>query len=407
MCGLWGGFSSYLSERESEFVITLGELSFLRGRDSTGVVSVCKKGFGSAAQYNTRTIRAMGDPVNFFSRVQPVKKFLEETKDRCALFGHNRLATIGDKTLENAHPINYESILLCHNGTVPAFSDDTSDKSDSYFIAKSIVEKGFEETIKKINYGAAALVWLDKSKNTLNLFKNPRRPLFVGTIGNNNTWFWASEKWILQVAELQTRLKLKEIHEVPDHQLITFSLSSTTPSTREVKFSQTVYPLAWEADEENVKSNEDTTKVDDNVITLQQISDATKASIVSARKTSVPEVKRGKNFFPVQHWDPKKHPTLKPGVKPSEVNMILEIPRVQQQFWKDKMYLGWANSLMSMEDLHELLDWNECKLCKHQSTPSETIWWVGKYDYLCNTCYQLPVLGKVYGLGHRGEVRSC
>ena len=117
--------------------------------------------------------------------------------------GHNRWATSGAKDAdENAHPFIHGNIVGVHNGSLrnQRLLDDHKDfKVDSDNLYHHLNKNGLDDTIAKSN-GAYALVWYDRTDNSLNFIRNEERPLCVAKL-NNGYYVWASEmgmlKWLI------------------------------------------------------------------------------------------------------------------------------------------------------------------------------------------------------------------
>lgn len=125
------------------------------------------------------------------------------TKNPSFLVGHNRYATMGSVTDENAHPFTVGAVTLCHNGTLTNQSllpDHTEFAVDSHNIAHAINKEGIDATVQKL-HGAFTLVWHDARDNTLNFLRNTERPFHMLETSSGD-YFGASEKdmlmWIMK-----------------------------------------------------------------------------------------------------------------------------------------------------------------------------------------------------------------
>lgn len=189
MCGLFGGMSSWLSPFEIEVVKQLGILSWFRGQDSTGLVSVHESS-NDTIKYGLK--KEVVDPATFlgFKSIEPL---FERPK---VLAGHARAATIGDISVKNAHPFNLPSLIGMHNGSIHNFA--AKDKTDSETLFECFEEFGIKETLQEVEHlhGAYALVWIDKTDKTINFIRNNERPLWY-IRGLGGCLFWSSEEEML------------------------------------------------------------------------------------------------------------------------------------------------------------------------------------------------------------------
>ena len=113
------------------------------------------------------------------------------------LAGHCRAKTVGDNTRSNAHPYDFETVIGMHNGTLrnqyrTPFHDHT--KTDSHCLYANIDESGLETAMTNVDpAGAWALVFWDKTDNTLNFLRNKERPLWFAWTKDKRAMVWASE----------------------------------------------------------------------------------------------------------------------------------------------------------------------------------------------------------------------
>ena len=189
MCGLVG----MISKNTNAFLLkkrdVIGELLFadaLRGMDSTGLAVLDND--GNMYRYK----RALSAP-DFLSTRQ-AKHLIQQTSPKF-IMGHNRSATKGQKTDDNAHPFKVGNILLAHNGTVwnhRSLKDGNKFEVDSEYITYSINEYGYEETLKRLN-GSFALTWYNSEENTFNIIRNEERSLSYATFDDGESFVYASE----------------------------------------------------------------------------------------------------------------------------------------------------------------------------------------------------------------------
>jgi len=89
----------------------------LRGIDGAGIVRVSKQGI-----VDWRKIKGNGFDL---LRANGVDEWLGKatTASDKILVGHNRYASVGNKTTSNAHPFEHDHITLVHNGFVSNLSE--------------------------------------------------------------------------------------------------------------------------------------------------------------------------------------------------------------------------------------------------------------------------------------------
>jgi hypothetical protein len=163
----------------------------LRGNDSTGVFGVNKYG-------NVDYLKTVGNTAKLIE-ANEFKEFKDNIfSDFHMVVGHNRSATRGSITDENAHPFVEGTTILVHNGTLHNHHELTKQdvSVDSHAILHSIVERGYEETMKSIQ-GAFTLVWYDTKDKTLRAIRNDERPLFIASC--YGSWIFASELEMIQL----------------------------------------------------------------------------------------------------------------------------------------------------------------------------------------------------------------
>lgn len=230
MCGLVGIISSLpLTAAHVTQFKKLLILDQIRGKDSVGIISEKPTGI----EYEKSVI----DPVSFLEhrRVGPLL-----TGAR-ALVGHNRAATKGGVSTNNAHPFHHGGVTLVHNGTLttnavttPYFTVD----SESICYALSQVEpENAKDVLEKLE-GAYALIWYDERDSSWNIAKNDERPLHWMRSESGNTYWVSSEAGILYAA---TSLDMdiqpdKHIFKVPNDRIHKITIDKAALNVEVVNF---------------------------------------------------------------------------------------------------------------------------------------------------------------------------
>lgn len=190
MCGLFGVASqSNLGKAEKDMFELLAFISYLRGKDSTGMIAVSATG---AVTTNKATVT----PPEFLSMGKS-KSMLAEHNLR-ALLGHTRAATVGSNVHANAHPFEFENVVGMHNGTldyqcrVQYTNKPTEFGTDSEGLYNKINESSVNEVIPQLE-GAWALTMWDKAQRKLRIVRNDKRTLYMIKSVDDRTVFWSSE----------------------------------------------------------------------------------------------------------------------------------------------------------------------------------------------------------------------
>ena len=179
------------------------------------------------------------DNINFGKAVNRV--------NRCVI-GHNRYATQGASSKQNAHPFEFETVIGVHNGTLNnkwALKSGNDFSVDSQALYNHIDKEGLRSAIN-ISQGAWSLVWWDKVAESLNFLRNKERPMFVAHALKTDTIFFASEKWMLLVACSREEVDIAEPYETMEDVHYEYSISKTSskickPVVREMKAPEPVH----------------------------------------------------------------------------------------------------------------------------------------------------------------------
>lgn len=200
MCGIVGVVGR-VYKREEDIFKCLLQLDTMRGPHSTGVVGVGKD--------NYEFVKSVGTPWDLFAN----KDFDELMKGlHTGLIGHNRWATVGEITQENAHPFMHGAFCGVHNGTLKstvALEDAGKYPTDSEMIYAYMDKHGVDETLRTIN-GAFALAFYNDNEQAIQLVRNDERPLWVCASDDTYTHFFASEPWMLNVVLMKFGVKHTE-----------------------------------------------------------------------------------------------------------------------------------------------------------------------------------------------------
>lgn len=216
-------------------------MSNLRGMDSTGAffvkrVKEAKKKHHLSYKYR----KDLGDTIAYFNNTA-TKKVIDSEGTNLVIAGHNRQATIGKVTQENAHPFHVNHIIGMHNGTIEAFKPlkgDDENNSDTRVLFNKIATIGLEATLKEAKYGAYALVWADIREGTMNFVRNEKRPLWFITNNNKSTVWWASEPEFLNIMSNRSSHVFTSPFQLEPGKLATFKIGTTEPVMRTLELEE-------------------------------------------------------------------------------------------------------------------------------------------------------------------------
>lgn len=198
MCGIVATFGKIDHTIHTIFE-TMLSVGIVRGADSTGIA-----GIGDKISIVKDTIF----PIELL-RTKDYQENILKNRNIC-LIGHNRAATRGTISKNNAHPFKHKHITLVHNGTLLNQIDNKiKSDTDSESICIGIATKGIDEVWKELN-GAAAVVYFNENDNSINFITNGERPITWGYSKDLKTAFFASDSWMIRKPVEYNNIKLSK-----------------------------------------------------------------------------------------------------------------------------------------------------------------------------------------------------
>lgn len=244
MCGIVGFVSKhnkYNPDWKRHFMKYALALDTLRGEDSTGLFTVNQKG-----KIKTRHSLQSGD------KFVVGKAFNETSFETAIAVGHNRAATRGSVTIQNAHPFTFGAVTLVHNGTLTdkGRSLDTFDDKlavDSMQIALALSEVPPTDAAKVLSkvYGSFALVWYDTRDESINFARNSGRPLHACWNPQRDIMWFMSDADHLRAINKSMRVSQAqggEIHQISSMHVVKFKLGGEL-KPKVQKFTQYIAPV--------------------------------------------------------------------------------------------------------------------------------------------------------------------
>lgn len=230
ICGIVGIIGANNWTYADDFMEDALVVDAVRGPHSTGMLWVNRR---DEAYY----FKQLGSGSEFIetSVFQEAVRPKEGAKFLC---GHNRYATKGAVSEDNAHPFSHNGVTGIHNGTLTSYAGLTKPKhmkgrvedafgTDSETVIYTLsVSPDPKQVLKELD-GAFVLVWHDQEDNCVRMVRNYRRPLWLAKLANRDTVVYGSEKKMLEWLVDRNKGTIESMEMLPAGEIWRFDLNQT------------------------------------------------------------------------------------------------------------------------------------------------------------------------------------
>jgi hypothetical protein len=214
LCGVFGLCGPGIVQEDLKIFKELGTISQIRGREGSGVWQT-----KTAATKHQKHVELWDKSSScwdeFMDEVEDDKnlKGLMTSTMVDVLMGHVRHPTKGTRSVNNAHPFVFKSLVGMHNGTLKDEKYQDAERTDSELLFVDIIHNGLIPTLKALDKNSAyTLVIYDRQKDVLRFARNTKRPLAFAMLENRSVLYWASEADMLKLVLNRRGLKYHIIY---------------------------------------------------------------------------------------------------------------------------------------------------------------------------------------------------